>query len=56
MNILGTILKTVDIDLDLDDILDIIARRNPTLAFFIACVIGFGGLAIIALFFIEYIQ
>ena len=56
MNILGTILKTIDIDLDLGDVLDVIHRQSPGLAYLIACVIGFGGMAVIVMFFIEYMQ
>ena len=56
MSIVGTILKTIDIDLDLGDVLDVIHRQSPGLAYLIACVIGIGGMAAVVMFFIGYMQ
>ncbi len=56
MDILSTILKTVDFDIDFGDILDAIHRVSPGLSFLIAGVVGLGGMAIVVIFFMNYIQ
>lgn len=56
MEILGTILKTVDFDIDADDILEMIYKRSPKLALLIGGVFVLGGIAFIVLFFKEYMQ
>ena len=56
MDILSTILKTVDFEIEADDILDVIAKRSPGLAFFIAAVIGLGGVICVVLFFMSYMN
>jgi len=56
MEILGTILKTVDFDIEADDILEMIYKRSPKLALLIGSVFVLGGIACIVLFFKEYMQ
>ncbi len=56
MDLLGQILKRVDIDLDADDILDVIHRVSPTLAFILALIIGIGTIIMIGMFFYDYMN
>jgi len=56
MDILSAILKTVDFEIEFDDILDAIHRVSPGLSFAIAAVVGLGGMAIVIIFFMQYMQ
>ena len=49
-------LKTVDFDIDADDILEMIFKRSPKLALLLAGVFVLGGIAFIVFFFKEYMQ
>ncbi len=56
MDLLGLILKKVDLDLDVDDVLETIHRVSPTIAFVLALIIGLGGVIMLGVLFYEYMQ
>ena len=51
MNVVSLILRNIDLDIDLDDILELVAKRSPLAAtiisgiFIVVCLTAFGYLA-----------
>ena len=50
MNVVSLILRNIDLDIDLDDILELVAKRSPLARTIISCIVIVVGLTLFGAF------